>query len=328
VGVDVDKRSIELAKHWLGKSNFKSVHFFTQDLMDENPPREFLNSFDLVSCHGVLSYVPDPKTAFVMLKNCLKEDGSLYVGVNGKSHFGQTVRTALNMYGISTDVAPDDLNRARLISKLCEDLKRVRAHGPSTFTDAEFAGEVFGEIMHNESLGHWMECAEEAGLHFVGSMDSTVSLSRLNDEECLYLLLGQEMATIHALVDEIHPAGFHKILFSKHAVKTPSFLPEHVDEFLKWRPIVELWDREKSPSFDPSFKKYHSLTIHVPMMYENFTIDLTHFHAELLRRSDGKQNLGAILEGMDVKIDPVNLLPDLSRLYYSGVVYFLSPEQA
>src|SRR5262245_29069380 len=87
VAIDFSPRSIKTAKNLQSKNpKFQNIRFLLCDLTDRRMPKIVGDNFDLVSCHGVLSYVPHNSQVLRNLARCLATGGLLYLGVNGENH--------------------------------------------------------------------------------------------------------------------------------------------------------------------------------------------------------------------------------------------------
>src|SRR5882757_5387694 len=87
VAIDFSPRSIAVArKLQKGAPEMRSIRFLVANLLSRSLAATVGRDFDFISCHGVLSYLPDPAKALTHLARCLKPDGALYLGVNGAEH--------------------------------------------------------------------------------------------------------------------------------------------------------------------------------------------------------------------------------------------------
>jgi SAM-dependent methyltransferase len=100
VGVDFCARSIALAKRAqrLLQSS-PTLRLVCADLASPELRKAVGRGFDFISCHGVLSYIPQPRVALRNFAQCLARSGALYLGVNGAQHFSASWRRALPRFG-------------------------------------------------------------------------------------------------------------------------------------------------------------------------------------------------------------------------------------
>ena len=78
VAVDFSPRSIAVAQKWERSGKFgRPIRFLVGDLTAGNLRKEIGGDFDLITCHGVLSYIPEPARALRALVTCLAAGGAL-----------------------------------------------------------------------------------------------------------------------------------------------------------------------------------------------------------------------------------------------------------
>ena len=110
VGVDFSSSSVlqakVLQKRVLPGSRMRLL---VGDLTDGKFMNSLGNNFDFISCHGVLSYIPQRARALRNISRCLGADGALYLGVNSAAHFSVKGRPALRALGLELPVMVDDV---------------------------------------------------------------------------------------------------------------------------------------------------------------------------------------------------------------------------
>lgn len=100
VAIDFSPRSIGIARELQQRRRPRHpVRFLVSDLAARGLDRATGGHFDFISCHGVLTYVPNPARALQVLARCLAPDGALYLGVNGSTHQSHALRGALPTFG-------------------------------------------------------------------------------------------------------------------------------------------------------------------------------------------------------------------------------------
>ena len=92
VAVDFSPRSIAVARK-LQRTvvTGKPITFRVADLTDENLVRSVGGDYDLITCHGVLSYIPEPVRVLKNLAPALRADGALLVKCFHGSGYSQLV---------------------------------------------------------------------------------------------------------------------------------------------------------------------------------------------------------------------------------------------
>ena len=109
VAVDFSRRTIEIAREYQQRArDRRNVRFVVADLSSPGLNRLIGGDFDLISCYGVLSYVPKAARVFENLSRCLASDGALGVGVNGAGHASVGMRAALPGFGYDVSRFADE----------------------------------------------------------------------------------------------------------------------------------------------------------------------------------------------------------------------------
>ena len=100
VAADFSARSIQIArKRQRDSLGRKTIQFIRADLAATSFVKLMGARFDFISCHGVLTYIPQAAEVLRNLAASLTEDGALYLGVNGASHYSEYWRDALPAFG-------------------------------------------------------------------------------------------------------------------------------------------------------------------------------------------------------------------------------------
>ena len=77
VAVDFSPRSIAVARRLQrAAGSGRPIDFFVADLTNPDLARQTGGNFDLITCHGVLSYIPEPGRALSSFAACLRPDGA------------------------------------------------------------------------------------------------------------------------------------------------------------------------------------------------------------------------------------------------------------
>jgi SAM-dependent methyltransferase len=223
VGIDFSSRSILQAKA-LQKRVLRGspIRLRVGDLTNQKFMSSLGDDFDFISCHGVLSYIPQPTRALQNISRCLSRDGALYLGVNSAAHFSAKGRPMLRALGFDVRTLPAErhLRRVlRLYDALAGETDVKTAKLPLNF----LAGDLFGPLIHNLSLSRWIRLCHDAGLVFAGHYYAFKKVRYAINEGLLDILRPRSRAEVHMLIDHLDPCGFHQMAFSKRPSISPAW---------------------------------------------------------------------------------------------------------
>lgn len=215
VAIDFSPRSIAIAQRaQRGARLRRPIHFAVADLNDPQLAARTGGNFDLISCHGVLTYLPAPVRVLRNLADCVCADGVLYLGVNGEAHPGDRLRRWLNELGFPTTELHDERRLRswlRLWDRLHADPDIVLANKPATF----LAGDICGPHFNNWSLARWRDTAARAGWRLAGSSLVPTQLRRTLDDAAYQPLYPAKLDDLAVRLDAATPASFHRLLLRR-----------------------------------------------------------------------------------------------------------------
>ena len=304
VAVDFSPRSIAIAKRLQRElPELRTIRFQVADLATPSLSEVLGRDFDFISCHGVLSYIPTAEVALRNLARCLKPNGALYLGVNGARHPSVVLRQTLPAFGFDVAVMKDDDRHLRKILSLCDAmLGRVGSNRVAKFKAELLAGDVFGPIISNLSLARWVRIARRAGLHFRGSLRAWQAMRPALAADGGHLLMPRSRAQICELADRMSPGSFHRAVFTCEPEANPPW--QEPKALLSWYPILSRLYRGGLPQRSRSW--------HAPRIFAlrsrtaNTQLDwyLPEWTLEILRHSDGRRTLGALLATLPYAVPP------------------------
>ena len=325
VAVDFSARSIALARRrQRSERDMQRIRFLVADIADPSLARTLGETFNLIACHGVLSYVASPVQVFRNFARCLEGRGVLYLGVNGSRHVSTVFRRALPALGIGLDrfVASKRVSDAL---RLCDAVisrdgfPRVSGLGP-TF----LAGDVFGPLNRCLSLTEWTLFARRAGLHFRGS-GSSVRLFRQAAESGLQgVLMPRSRGEVCDLLERLSPSQFHRLLFSRAPEENPPW--ENRRSLLRWR--IEL-SRLNSIMLPRPPKRIRDRLRPVTIVSSAASLSsewqMPEWEVELLRRGHSMRSVGSILDAIPLLVPFAVLRRQLFLLHQKGVLRLRPP---
>ncbi|QSR86372.1 class I SAM-dependent methyltransferase [Candidatus Methylacidiphilum infernorum] len=324
VAFDASPRAIDIALRWQKASGINNVHFLQEDLLNPNLAQSLGHNFDWISCHEVLAYVYDPQAALAHLASCLSPEGCLYIGVKGTFHPTVRLAPAISLFSLSMD-SPEQVKRTREVLCLCDNLMGIPIDkGIGAQPESYLKNHVFGVHHDPFPLHTWIEIIHNAGLQYINSLYTSMSFLQLQDNRFFDLLTELDLPTLHSLIDHCNPSFFHMIVASKPRM-TPPFAPADKKEFLRWRPLVDLWDRTKIPAVQPPYNQVLDVTFDIPGLYRQLPLKLSSYLIEFLRRSDGSRSVSQLVAeiGVDIKVE--ELFTALARFYFTSLLNFLPP---
>jgi len=313
IGVDFSPRSIAIARDLQKrKAGLRHVRFVVGDITSRHFVNTVGNHFDLISCHGVLSYIPQTRRALDNFAGCLTSDGALYLGVNGARHFSTTWRPALAELGFQL-AKFEDGKELREALKLCEALDSHHAIRIADRGAEYLGGDLFGPLIHNWPLARWMSLAHSAGLHFLGSYYAHRALRPVFKHDLYRRLLPRSRAETHTFVELLSPSRFHSLLFATQPRPNPPW--QNASALLRWRPRLTDLYTCRWPKRQPLWQKLRR--IQLKSVSTNTIVDLhvPEWELEILRQADGKQTLEQLLAGLGNRV-PANLVRDRVYSHY------------
>jgi SAM-dependent methyltransferase len=210
--VDFSRRSLVVARRVQRELGLaRRIEFCEADLTDATFRRAVPETFDLISCHGVLSYIPDAASALRNLAAALAPDGVFYIGVNGMQHLSKTRRPALRSFGFDVEQF-EETPTLRNVLRLFHAIDGGGADYPAEL----LAGDLFGTIIANLSLDEWTRIAGRCcGLEFRGSYAAHHKLRPVLNRELHKTLLPRSRPEAHSLVEQLNPSAFHPLVFTR-----------------------------------------------------------------------------------------------------------------
>lgn len=215
VAVDFSARSIAEAKRiQRADGRAKPIRFLVADLTDPALAKKTGDDFDLITCHGVLSYIQDTAQALSNLAANLSPDGALYLGVNGEAHTSTRLRPWLASFGCDVTELSDE-RRLRELLKLWDSQQDAEARPLASMPTSYLAGDVCGPHFNNWSLAQWRSAANTRGLELAATWLLPIALRLALEDDRNRPLLPSAVGLLAERLDQARPAGFHKLLFRR-----------------------------------------------------------------------------------------------------------------
>lgn len=230
VAIDFSARSIAIARQLQRAAPpARPVRFAVADLTDANLPQLTGGGFDLISCHGVLSYIPEPQPALANLRAAARPGAVLYLGVNGEGHHALRLRQWLTRFGLPVDQLGDE-RRLRDLLRLWDGLRTGPAPKLADLPASYLAGDVCGHLFNNWGIRRWGEVARRAGWQLRTSWMQPALLRTTLPASTHRSLFPAEVTEVLARLDEASPGSFHRLLLQSGTDAEPA------------------WDGSRSPS--------------------------------------------------------------------------------
>ena len=324
VAIDFSANSIRLARQTQPTSaTGKRVRFIKADLTQPGFCRAVGGAFDLIVCHGVLSYIPKPVMALKNLTQCLRPDGLLYLGVNGASHFSANLRPVLSRMGIDVAKMPRDASWRRLL-QMWEAVDGGAQSGPLTqLPDWYLGSDFFGPVLHNLPLNQWTGLCRKAGLYLRASLGTHRALRPMIASEATELLMPHSRSAVCELLDLMHPTSFHLLILARQPTPNPPWGDR--TRLLLWRPaptglykISSRPRKKRAAAWPVTLLKSHSLDT-------QFEWPMPRWELEVLRRCDGTKSLGQLLHEIGRGASGAQFSEHLFLLYQFAVLNVFPP---
>jgi len=215
VAVDFSTRSIAMAERFQRKVGATNpVKFLVGDLTDPDLAARTGGDFDLITCHGVLSYIPEPVRVLKSFGTCLRLGGALYLGVNGESHPATKLRPWLAGLGLEVDEMRDERRLRQLLGlwdALHDDGIGELAHMSASY----LASDVCGPHFNNWAMARWRAAAREGGWEIGGVALLPLALRLTMEGENYRPVLPASVGELAERMDQIRSASFHQILLRR-----------------------------------------------------------------------------------------------------------------
>ena len=321
-GVDFSPRSISAAREWQRRAApARRIRFCVGDLAGRSFARTIGRDYDFISCHGVLSYIPQPARVLRNLAGCLAPDGALYLGVNGATHFSSAWRRVLPAFGFNL-TRFDDGARLRKVLELCDAV--AGRSGSKAKRQAWFlASDLFGPLNRAWPLAEWNRLARAAGLHCLGELGALTTLRPALTDGLCELLIPRSRAEVAEFLDALQPLSFHRMVLTQKPATIPPW--DNAETLLDCRPrltrlYVPRWPRRRSTphgSWQAEFRSRATDTL--------VELSVPGWELEMLRRSKGRRSLRQILAPLGRRPSSRLLRSELYRLYQLTLLDLLPP---
>ena len=219
--VDYSEESIRIAQeHQNTNLKYSGIRFEVGNLTVDKGNWVKAGYYDFISCHGAMTYIPDAQKVFDLLAKCLSEEGMFYLGVNGATHSGVTIRKSFEYFGHPSHKFEDTLETRRLI-ELFDRLNPSQSY-VAGYTPSFLHSDILNTFSHNLTLPEWTEYAEKSGLNLVSSGELIPQLSKTLSPYIFPFLFPKSRKELCELIAINNSASFHRLVFSK---QTPPPIP-------------------------------------------------------------------------------------------------------
>ena len=326
VGVDFSPGSIAIARAVQKRdSRARQIRFVVGDLTSPRFVRSVGEGFDLVSCHGVLSYLPRSERALENLAGCLTSDGALFLGVNGARHYSVGWRRALPAFGF--DIA--EFREGVRLRKVLKLFDAIAGHPRDEIArrGAELlSSDLLGPLNRGLPLADWTHLCRRAGLHLLGSYSAHLSLRPIVNGGWWGLMMPRSRAEVYDIVEWINPTQFHRLVFSPRKPADPPW--DSPRELLRWQPVwTALYSRRlPKPGGSRSLRR---LDLKSRSTDTRLNVQMLGEEVEILRRADGVRTLHGILEPLSPSLRkaPLHCRETLYLLYLLAAINLRAPSR-
>jgi SAM-dependent methyltransferase len=318
VGIDFSGRAIEAARRLQRRSKARErLRFEVADLTSPDVESITGGAFDLVSCHGVLSYVPDLDAALGNIARCMNPDAVLMLGVNGAGHLSIRYRRVLRDAGIDVDRFRDT-GEVRELLRVCDALSRYPPVAVADFDASYLAGDIFGPLNQALPLGEWRRRCARSGLHLAAGVGAFFASRDLINRGLHTAMLPRSRADVAEMVDVLHPASFHQLLLTRSAVVAPPF--GRPGEVLRRKPVVTGLYKILKPRKGRRWKALREVTLRSRPVNTSVALRIPEWEVEILRQADGSRSFDEILAAVRPAVTPHALRDSAYLLYLLGAL--------
>lgn len=324
VAVDFSERSIDIARKMLRTARLNGrLRFDVADLTSPDLAGATGDGFDLVTCHGVLSYVPDLRAVFRNFARLLSPDGLLLLGVNGQAHPSVRFRRMLPAFGIEPEKFEDGdhvRDVLRIFDSLIEYPPLPMADRPAGY----LAGDIFGPLNHSLPVSEWCAMLDAAQLHLLGSYNAFFMARSLFNHDLHPHLMPRSRREMSELADDMQPSSFHQLVVSRRPqVAVPWLEPRRLFD---WRPLRTRAYRFRWPRSRTASQNLRSVEMKSPPLRTKVELSIPQWEVDVLRAADGKRTFRELLAGVKPRVAPKDLAEAMYLLYQLMAVNVLPPE--
>ena len=214
--VDFSEESIRVAKEFQSAHpEYANVRFEVGNLTVETDEWAKADHYDFISCHGVVTYIPNTQDVFDIFAKCLSKNGILYLGVNGAAHIGVKIRKSFEYFG-SSPVQFDDTIENRRLLELFDRLSHEQTH--VTITSASYIdADILNSFSLDLTLSEWTQYTKKAGLHLLSGAELIPGLAKTLSPSIFPLLFPKSRKELCELIEINNTETFHRLIFSKSA---------------------------------------------------------------------------------------------------------------
>jgi SAM-dependent methyltransferase len=322
VAVDFSARSIREAKKGQASSALlKRIQFVEADLTAPGLLHQVGGEFDLIVCHGVLTYIPRPESTLRNLAQCLRPDGILYLDVNGAAHFSANLRPVLTTLGFDISDIPRN-QRWRSVIRMWESVEAGTQGGRVTrFPNWYLGSDFFGPLLHNLDLRQWAEIIRRAGLYLRAGFAAHWALRPIVASEATRLFMGCPRAEVCELLDLMHPASFHNLVLTRQPAANPPWKDRA--KLLAWRPAHTGLYKISYPRQAGRTDSTSVTVLKSRALGTQFDWPMPKWQAQLLRRCDGAKPIAQLLR--ETGVPAAQLGEQLFLLYQFAVLNIFPP---
>jgi len=325
VGVDFSKRSIATANR-LRPGEFRDrVRFVVGDLTAADLAGKTGIGFDLVSCHGVLSYIPDAAAVLRNFTRVLTDDGILLLGVNGASHPSVRFRQMLPTFGIEPEVFADN-DRVRDVLRIFDCYVEWPPLPMATRDAGLLAGDIFGPLNNALTLLEWTSMLDSARLHLLGTYHAYYLTRSLFNHDLHLRTMPRTRREMSELADAMQPASFHQIVASKRAAAPIPWLEPK--QLLRWRPVRTRLFTFKWPRGTTAPHSLREVILKSPATRTKVQLKIPQWEVAVLRQADGTRSLRELLATTNARVAPKALAEAMYLLYLMDAINVLEPERS
>lgn len=324
VAVDFSDRSITTANRLLRKTRLGGrLRFAAGDLTSPSLLQTTGGDFDLITCHGVLSYIPDAPAVFRNFARALSSDGVLVLGVNGAGHPSVRHRKMLPSFGIDPEEFAEN-ERMRQVIRIFDYLIEYPRLPMADREPGYLAGDIFGPVNLALPLAEWTAMLDGARLHMLGTYHAYYATRALFNHDLHLTMMPRSRREVSELADALQPSSFHQIVVSGRA---PAPVPwSDPKELMRWRPARTRLFTFRWPRSGSAPQNLRTVTMRSSSTRTKVELRIPQWEVEALRRADGRQSLRQLLATVKPRVGAKSVSEAMYLLYLMGALNLVQPE--
>jgi len=274
-------------------------------------------NYDAVIAHDVLHRAADPLTALQNLCAASAPDGAIYLALRAADHPAGRLGQTLASFGLDREDLSDEENEAFRIARL------LAALGQFHPTDGRLPHAAALVAGQGRPFAAWLDLAEQAGLHLRATTLTAQTLPAALAGGGTAPLASFSLPRLAALLEDYLRPPLVEAVFSRTPHQPPPW--REPEALTAWQPVSRFLGLAKLEALEPPYTDAAAVDVEIHGVLPAQNFQLSRYVLEILRRSDGKTPLAALMAQIPHTTTPTEILPALHFLHHAFILELLPP---